>query len=85
MEEKHRAILEKIKNSESEQSRMPTDHMSVNLQLSDNIEQCQEFLDDDQGLLARNPLGQLFRQKLKVTLSYRQAPGQIGAGIFKNV
>lgn len=85
MEEKHRSILEKIKNSESEQSRMPTDHMSVNLQLSDNIEQCQEFLDDDQGLLARNPLGQLFRQKLKVTLSYRQAPGQIGAGIFKNV
>ena len=31
MEEKHRSILEKIKNSESEQSRMPSDHMSVNL------------------------------------------------------
>jgi len=57
MEEKHRAILERIKNSESEQSRMPQDNMSVNLVLSDNVEQCNEFLDDDQNLLARNAMG----------------------------
>jgi hypothetical protein len=46
MEEKHRAILEKIKNSENEQSRMPSDFMTVNLVLSENVEQCTEFLED---------------------------------------
>ena len=49
---------------------MPLDNLNVNLQLSNNIEECNEYLDDDEKVLARNPMGQLYRQKLKVTISY---------------
>jgi len=70
MDEKHREILVRIKNSESEQSSMPTDHLSINIQLSRDLEQCTEYLDDPDNVLARNLSGQLYRQKMKVLLSY---------------
>jgi len=49
---------------------MPLDNLNVNLQLSNSIEECNEYLEDPDNLLARNPMGQLYRQKLKITLSY---------------
>ena len=42
-------------------------------------------MEDPDDVLARNMMGQFFRQKLKVTLSYQKASGSINAGIFKNV
>jgi hypothetical protein len=70
MEEKHASILERIRNTETEQTKMPSDSLNVNLQLGNNIEESGEYMEDPDGILARNPMGQYFRQKLKVTLSY---------------
>ena len=85
MEDKHLAILERIKNTETEQTKMPSDSLNVNLQLGNKIEESGEYMEDPDNILARNPMGQYFRQKLKVTLSYQKAPGSITAGIFRNV
>ena len=50
---------------------MPKDSLNVNLQLNSVIEECNEYLEDPQALLARNMMGQLYRMKLKLTLSYQ--------------
>ena len=50
---------------------MPIDNLNVNLQLTPQIEQCNEYLEDPENILARNLMGQLFRMKLKMTLSYQ--------------
>lgn len=36
---------------------MPTDSLSVNLQLSSAIEQAGEYIEDPNNLIARNPVG----------------------------
>lgn len=64
---------------------MPQDSLNVNLQLGSTIEEVKEYLEDPQNTLARTNKGLLYRMKLKVSLSYRQAPGNINVGIFKNV
>lgn len=85
MDEKHQGIMHKIKMQETEQTRMPTDSLSVNLQLSPQIEQANEYIEDPNNLIARNPVGQLFRCKLKVTLSHQCPPAQSSTGYFSNV
>lgn len=70
IETNYQGLLERIKNSETEQTKMPLDNLNVNLQVSNSIEECNEYLEDPDNTLARNPMGQLFRQKLKITLSY---------------
>ena len=64
---------------------MPMDNLQVNLQLASKIEECSEYIEDPEKLLARNLMGQLYRVKLKITLSYQQPPGQYKTGFFKNV
>jgi len=34
MEEKHRELMGRIRNSENEQSQLPPDHLSLNLQIT---------------------------------------------------
>lgn len=85
MDEKHLSVMQKIRMQETEQTKMPTDSLSVNLQLSPAVEQANEYLEDPKGLLARNPMGQLYRCKLKMTLSHQASPGQASTGFFTNV
>ena len=70
MELKHQMILDRIKNQETESNRVPQDILSVHLQLASKIEESNEYVEDPGKLLARNMMGQLYRMKLKVTLSY---------------
>ena len=67
--------MKQIRNQEADQVKMPNDQLNVALQLSAGIEQAKEYLDDEDGLLARTDNGLYYRMKLKVTLSYKQAPG----------
>jgi len=85
MGEKHQQLLEQIRKQEQDQVKMPHDNLSVSLNLSQSIEEVKEFLDDPEDRLAKTDQGLLYRMKLKITLSYRQAPGNINMGHFKNV
>ena len=49
------------------------------------IEECSEYIEDPDDRLARNGIGQHFRIKVKVSLSYEQMDATKGTGIFKNV
>jgi len=49
---------------------MPSDVLNVNIELGSKIEQCNEYLEDPDNKLARSELGQLFRMRVKVMLSY---------------
>ena len=64
---------------------MPTDSLTVNMQLSPAIEQANEYIEDPKSLIARNPMGQLYRCKLKITLSHQCPPAQASTGYFSNV
>lgn len=85
MDEKHQSVMQKIRMQETEQTKMPTDSLSVNLQLSPTVEQSNEYIEDPKNLIARNGMGQLYRCKLKVTLSHQAAPGVASTGYFTNV
>ena len=61
MEVKHQAIMERIKNTETEQTKKPSDSLNVNLQLGSSIEETGEYMEDPDNLLARNPMGQCYR------------------------
>jgi len=69
------ALIERIQQQENETVKSPQDKLEVHLQLSTSIEEVREYLDDPEGLLAKTGQGLLYRLKLKVTLSYKQAPG----------
>jgi len=49
---------------------MPSDVLNVNIELGSKIEQVNEYLEDPDNKLARSELGQLYRIRVKVTLSY---------------
>lgn len=68
-------MLNKIKSFETEQVKQPQDKLDVHLQLSNNIEEVREYLDDPDNLLALTRNGLVYRMKLKLTLSYKQPPG----------
>jgi hypothetical protein len=57
----------------------------VNLQLARSIEQNGEYIEDEFGIIARNPVGQLYRMKLKMTLSNQGKPGTTSTGFYSNV
>jgi len=85
MDEKNQLINMKIKMQETEQTKLPTDTLNVNLQLARSIEQNGEYIEDEFGIIARNPVGQLYRMKLKMTLSNQGKPGASTTGFYSNV
>ena len=85
MQKKHAMIMEQIRQQENESTKAPQDSLTINLQVAKKVEQVTEYLDDPDNILARTSKGQLYRLKVKVTLSYEQAAGQAGVGFFKNV
>lgn len=85
MDQRHQTIMQRIRMQETEQTKMPTDSLSVNLQLSPNIELAGEYVEDPNNIIARNNSGQVYKCKLKVTLSYNSPPGRMTTGAFSNV
>lgn len=77
--------MEKIRSFENDSIKQPQDKLDVHLQLSNNVEEVREYLDDSDNVLAQTMNGLLYRIKLKVTLSYKQPPGSIGLGLFRDV
>ena len=54
MDQKHQSIMQRIRMQETEQTKMPTDSLGVNLQLSPSIEQSGEYVEDPNNIIARN-------------------------------
>ena len=46
MDVQHQEIMATIRNHENEQVKMPSDNLTVNLQLNSNVEQVREYLED---------------------------------------
>ena len=76
----HQRLLTRIRNHEDEKQVEPSDKLSVNVQLGSQIESCHEYIDDPQGIYARDEAGKIIRIKLKISLSY--FAGQYPYGTF---
>lgn len=48
------------------------------------LEATGEYMEDPKNMIARNDLGQVLRQKVKITLSYQAGSNPVSA-LFKNV
>ena len=59
IEQQHTEILQRIKNTETEQTKMPSDSLNVNLQLGNHIEENGEYMEDPDDIFAKNMISEL--------------------------
>ena len=71
--------------SENETEKTQLDGLSLSLRFHPEIEQLHDYIDDSKGILARNMMGQMFRQRLNIILSYQKTAGGKATGMFKNI
>jgi hypothetical protein len=83
--QEHRQILQRIKNTEENKTEDPTEAITMSFQLANKMEACSEYVEDPDNKLARNEHGQLLRCKLKITLSYSPGANPSGCPHFKGV
>ena len=84
MDQEHQRLLARIRNHEDEKQVEPSDKLNVNAVLNQMIEKTSEYVDDPEGVYARNESGQVIRLKLKISLSYFAGQYPYG-GCFSNV
>ena len=83
MDIEHQRLLARIRNHEEEKQVEPDDKLTINPTLSSFIEGASEYIDDPDGVYARNDKGKVIRMSMKVTLGYKAS--QASNGCFKNI
>jgi 5,10-methylene-tetrahydrofolate dehydrogenase/methenyl tetrahydrofolate cyclohydrolase len=78
----HAQVIKKIREIEETRVSEPTDSIQMACVLVGKLETSAEYVEGQN--LARNDLGQILRQKVKITLSYQPGSNPISA-LFRNV